>query len=94
MYYVYRMASRMYGTLYLGVTNNLARRVCEHKNGLTPGFTSKYAAYKLVWFEAFDDPIAAITREKQIKKWRRQWKVRLIEDSNPEWLDLYEQIAA
>jgi putative endonuclease len=93
MYYVYLMASRMYGTLYLGVTNNLARRVYQHKNGLTPGFTSKHAVHRLVWFEAFDNPTAAIVREKQIKKWRRQWKVRLIEEANPEWLDLFEEIA-
>jgi putative endonuclease len=73
----------MYGTLYLGVTNNLARRVYEHKHGLTPEFTSKYGIGRLVWFEAFDNPTAAIEHEKKIKKWRRQWKVRLIEAGNP-----------
>jgi putative endonuclease len=87
------MASGMYGTLYLGVTNNLARRAYQHKHGLTPGFTSKYRIGRLAWFEAFDNPTAAIECEKKVKKWRRQWKIRLIEENNPEWLDLYEQIA-
>ena len=93
MYYVYLMCSRKHGTLYLGVTNDLARRVHEHKMKAVPGFTSRYGVDRLVWFETHDEPLAAITREKDIKKWRRDWKLRLIEEANPDWLDLYEVIA-
>jgi putative endonuclease len=92
MYYVYLLASRKNGTLYLGVTNDLVRRVYQHKEKLTPGFTSRYGVDELVWFECYDDPTNAITREKEIKKWRRAWKVALIEKANPEWLDLYDTI--
>ena len=84
------MASRRNGTLYLGVTNNLVRRVHEHKNKVVPGFTSRYGVDRLVWYECYDDPTTAIMREKDIKKWRRDWKIRLIEEMNPEWCDLYE----
>jgi putative endonuclease len=92
MYYVYLTASRKHGTLYLGVTNNLVRRIHEHKTKVAPGFTSQYNVVRLVWYEAYDDPMNAITREKDIKKWRRDWKVRLIEEENPEWVDLYSSI--
>ena len=91
-YYVYLMASRRNGTLYLGVTNNLVRRVYEHKNKVVPGFTSRYGVDRLVWFECYDDPENAIAREKDIKKWRRAWKLRLIEQMNPDWRELYDEI--
>ena len=74
MYYVYLTASKKHGTLYLGVTNNLVRRIHEHKSKSIPGFTSQYNVVKLVWFECYDDPTNAIAREKDIKKWRRDWK--------------------
>jgi putative endonuclease len=90
--YVYLMASRKHGTLYLGVTNDLVRRVYEHKNKVFPGFTARYDVNRLVWFETYEDPETAILREKDIKKWRRSWKIRLIEGSNPDWTDLYDQI--
>ncbi|MFL5058460.1 MAG: GIY-YIG nuclease family protein, partial [Xanthobacteraceae bacterium] len=90
-YYVYLMASRRNGTLYLGVTNNLVRRVHEHKNKVVPGFTSRYGVDRLVWYECYDDPTTAIMREKDIKKWRRAWKIRLIEEMNPDWHDLYDE---
>src|SRR5712691_10007915 len=93
-YYVYLLASRRHGTLYLGVTNDLVRRGYEHKNKLTGGFTAKYGVDRIVWFETYDDPVAAITREKGIKKWRRDWKIRLIERDNPEWHDLYPTVSA
>jgi putative endonuclease len=92
MYYVYLTASRKHGTLYLGVTNNLVRRIHEHKSKVVPGFTSQYNVVRLVWFECYDDPTNAITREKAIKKWQRDWKIRLIEEENPDWLDLYSSI--
>jgi putative endonuclease len=92
MYYVYLMASRKHGTLYLGVTNNLVRRVYEHKSKAVRGFTARYNVDRLVWFECDDDPTNAIEREKDIKKWRRNWKIRLIEEVNPQWDDLYDGI--
>jgi putative endonuclease len=92
MYYVYLTASGKHGTLYLGVTNNLVRRIHEHKSKALPGFTSQYDVTRLVWYEVYDDPSNAITREKDIKKWRRDWKIRLIEDDNPDWSDLYSSI--
>ncbi len=92
-YYVYLLSSGKHGTLYLGVTNDLVRRVYEHKNKLAPGFTSRHNVHRLVWFECYDDPSSAISREKEIKKWRRAWKVRLIEENNPDWADLYDSIA-
>ncbi len=92
-YYVYLLASKRNGTLYLGVTNNLIRRVYEHKNKIVRGFTQRYDVSLLVWFEIYDDPTNAIAREKEIKKWRRAWKLRLIEQSNPRWIDLYEHAA-
>ena len=92
-YYVYLLASRRDGALYLGVTNDLARRVFEHRSKLHRGFTSRYNITRLTWFETYDDPSSAIAREKEIKKWRRAWKIDLIERRNPEWTDLYETIA-
>ncbi|HWC92861.1 MAG TPA: GIY-YIG nuclease family protein [Pseudolabrys sp.] len=92
-YYVYLLASDRNGTLYVGVTNNLVRRIYEHKNKIIRGFTSRYCVGRLVWFETYDDPTNAIAREKDIKKWRRAWKLRLIEQSNPHWIDLYDQIS-
>ena len=89
-YYVYILASDRNGTLYVGVTSDLSRRVWEHKEELTPGFTSKYGVVRLVWYEVYPDISDAITREKRLKRWRRAWKLRLIEESNPQWLDLYE----
>ena len=93
-YWVYLLASGKYGTLYLGVTNDLVRRVYEHKNKLVPRFTARYAVDRLVWFECYDDPVTAITREKELKKWRRDWKIELIEQDNPDWLDRYAAIAS
>ena len=92
MHYVYLLASRKYGTLYIGVTNNLIRRIYEHKTKVVKGFTSQYGVTRLVWYECYDDPISAITREKEIKKWRRAWKINLIEKENPDWMDLYNSI--
>jgi len=92
-YYVYILASRIGGTLYIGVTNDLIRRVAEHKSKLIEGFTEKYEVARLVYFEQFDDPDNAIKREKRLKKWNRAWKVRLIEQHNPNWDDLYHGIA-
>ena len=92
VYYVYLLASSKYGTLYLGVTNDLIRRVYAHKSKAVPGFTSRYGVDRLVWFECYDDPLSAITREKEIKKWRRDWKISLIEQDNPDWRDLYDAI--
>jgi putative endonuclease len=88
-YYVYILASRKHGTLYIGVTRDLGRRIYEHRTNAVRGFTSRYVVHLLVWYECYDDPISAITREKELKKWRRDWKINLIERSNPEWVDLY-----
>jgi putative endonuclease len=92
MYYVYLTASKKHGTLYLGATNNLVRRIHERKTKMISGFTAQYDVVRLVWFESYDDPTNAIAREKDIKKWRRDWKIRLIEEENPDWLDLYPSI--
>ena len=89
---VYILASARNGTLYIGVTSDLVRRVWQHKEGLADGFTKKYRTNILVWYEQHDTADSAITREKQIKKWNRDWKIRLIEETNPYWNDLYEQI--
>jgi putative endonuclease len=80
-YYVYLLASKKHGTLYLGVTNDIVRRVHVHRTDAVKGFTSRYGVHKLVWFEIYDDALTAIAREKELKKWRRDWKIRLIEDS-------------
>ncbi len=92
-YWVYILASRIGGTLYIGVTNNLVRRVYEHKTGFADGFTKKYSVHRLVYFEQYGDIEAAILREKHLKKWKRAWKIQLIEELNPNWDDLYPQIA-
>jgi len=92
MYFVYILASKRYGTLYTGMTGNLANRVYQHKHDLLKGFTSKYGVHMLVWFERYADVHLAIAREKQIKGWNRAWKIRLIEKSNPNWDDLYDRI--
>src|SRR5271166_3218719 len=91
-YYVYFLTSKLGGTLYVGVTNDLVRRVYEHREGNVEGFTKKYGVTRLVYFEVHSDVQAAILREKQIKKWNRAWKVRLIEQKNPNWDDLYNMI--
>jgi putative endonuclease len=92
-YYVNLLASGRNKTLCLGVTNDLVRRVYEHKNKVVRGFTRQYTVDRLVWFESYNDSVNAIAREKDVKKWRRAWKLRLIEELNPQWLDLYEQIS-
>jgi putative endonuclease len=92
-YYVYILANRIGGTLYIGVTHNLVRRVYEHKSGAAESFTKRYDVYRLVYFECFDDIKQAILREKRLKKWPRTWKISLIEKDNPNWIDLYPQIA-
>ena len=91
-YYVYILASKRNGTLYIGVTNDLVRRVYEHKNNFAEAFTKKYQVHDLVYFEQADDVGAAIAREKQLKKWNRAWKLELIEKSNGDWQDLYPKI--
>ena len=92
-YYVYILASKKNGTLYIGVTNDLIRRVYEHKEGIMVGFTKKYNIKLLVYFEVHNDINEAIKREKALKKWYRKWKIELIEKNNPEWKDLYEELA-
>ncbi|WP_299194969.1 GIY-YIG nuclease family protein [uncultured Litoreibacter sp.] len=89
-YHVYIMASRPHGAIYTGVTNDLVRRANEHRNGLISGFTEKYQCKTLVWYEEHQDINEAILREKRIKKWKRAWKIALIEASNPSWEDLLE----
>jgi putative endonuclease len=92
LYFVYILASKRNATLYVGVTNNLERRIEEHKNNLNKGFTAKYGVHRLVWYEETTDILLAIEREKQIKKWNRQWKLELIEKENPKWEDLYDDL--
>ena len=89
--YLYILASRKNGVLYIGMTSDLKKRIHQHKESLIPGFTQKYKVYKLVYFEEHSDIRDAITREKQLKKWNRAWKIRLIENMNPEWKDLSEE---
>lgn len=91
-WWVYIHASGQHGTLYVGITNDLVRRTWEHREGLADGFTKKYGVKRLVWYEQYSDPAAAIKREKQLKRWRRDWKVRLIEEENLLWSDLYNSI--
>ncbi len=91
-YWVYILASRRNGTLYVGVTNNLVRRIYEHREGLVAGFTKRYGVKLLVYYERFDTAIAAIQREKNIKHWPREWKLNLIHSLNPDWRDLFEDI--
>ena len=90
---VYILASARNGTLYTGVTSDLLKRAWEHKSDLVEGFTKRYAVHVLVWFELHEDMLAAIRREKTIKGWKRRWKIELIETMNPEWRDLYAELA-
>jgi putative endonuclease len=92
-YYLYILASRIGGTLYIGVTNDLVRRVAQHKSKTAEGFTKQYDVDRLVYYESFDGIEQAIHREKRLKKWPRAWKIALIEKENPNWIDLYPQIA-
>jgi putative endonuclease len=89
-YYVYLLASRQYGTLYVGMTSDIVRRVWQHREGSVDGFTKRHDVKRLVWFEVHDDVMAAIAREKQIKKWNRSWKIELVQANNPHWQDLFE----
>ena len=90
---VYILASKKYGTLYIGVTSDLIKRIWQHKQNLLAGFTQKYSVHTLVYFEQCDDMETAILREKQLKRWNREWKVNLIEKQNPQWFDLWSSIA-
>ena len=91
-YYVYMMASGRNGTLYIGVTSNLIRRVWEHREGVVPGFTKRYGVKQLVYFESYADVGVAIARETRLKKWKRRWKMELIEEANPARNDLYHSL--
>ena len=93
-YYVYILTNAVYGTLYVGVTGDLVRRVWEHRNDFVPGFTRENQTHRLVWYEVHESAYEAITREKRIKNWNRDWKVNLIQQMNPEWDDLYDAIAS
>ncbi|MFK0570508.1 GIY-YIG nuclease family protein [Endozoicomonas sp.] len=91
-YTVYLMCNQARGTLYIGVTGNLLRRVWEHRQGAVDGFTKRYGVKQLVWFELYGDILQAIQREKQLKRWQRDWKIRLVERNNPQWRDLWMDI--
>jgi len=91
-YYVYLITNKPYGTLYVGVTGNLVKRIYEHRTGVVEGFSKTHELQMLVWYEVHEDVLAAITREKQIKEWRRDWKVNLVQEMNADWQDLYEGI--
>ncbi len=93
MSYVYILSSGRNGTLYIGVTNNLVKRVWEHKTKLVYGFTSQHKVNKLVYYEEYQDITVAIQREKRLKEWQRKWKIRLIEKNNPYWQDLFDQLS-
>ena len=92
LYYVYILASRRNGTLYVGVSNDVVRRTWEHKNDLIEGFTKKYGVHILVWYELYEDINVAIAREKRLKRWNRAWKINLIEQNNSGWNDLYDRL--
>lgn len=92
MYYIYILASKRYGTLYIGITSDLKRRVYEHREKLADGFTKTYEVSMLVWYESTENVESAIKKEKQLKAWKREWKVDLIEKSNLEWRDLYYEL--
>jgi len=94
VFWVYIAASAKNGTLYIGVTSDLIKRIWQHKNDETDGFTKKYRVHTLVWFEQHENAESAITREKQVKKWNRMWKIREIEMLNPTWKDLYDDVTA
>ncbi len=91
-YYVYILASKKNGTLYIGVTSDIVKRISEHKQNFVDGFTKEYNVHALVYYEQNNEVEEAILREKQMKKWNRKWKMRLIEEKNPEWKDLYDEI--
>lgn len=91
-FFVYILASQKNGTLYIGVTSDLKKRIWEHKNNVVEGFTEKYKVHNLVWYEQHDNAESAITREKQMKEWKREWKIKRIVEMNPEWKDLYDDI--
>jgi putative endonuclease len=91
---VYLLASKPYGTLYLGVTSNLLARTWQHKNDQVDGFSKKYGVHRLVWYELHETMLSAIEREKQIKKWNRDWKINLIQATNPDWRDLNDDFTA
>jgi putative endonuclease len=93
MFFAYLLASQPHGTLYIGSTSDLVRRVWEHKVKAVPGFTEKYVVDRLVWFERYDTLEAAMQREKRIKSWKRAWKIELIEKDNPHWTDLYPSLS-
>jgi putative endonuclease len=90
--YVYLLASKPYGTLYIGVTADLLQRVWQHREKTADGFTKRYGVTQLVWYEVHEDIMAAITREKQLKEWKRAWKIELIQKTNPYWRDLFDDI--
>lgn len=92
IFWVYIMTNKPYGTLYIGITNDLARRAYEHREGMIKGFTKKHGLKMLIWYAEFSTAVDAISYEKRIKKWRRDWKKQLIEKLNPEWRDLYEDL--
>jgi len=89
---VYILASKRNGTIYIGVTSDLVKRIWEHNNNLVEGFSKRYGVHQLVWYELHENMESAIRREKQLKEWKRHWKLKLIEDTNPNWLDLYPNI--
>ncbi len=91
-YYVYMLASHRYGTIYTGVTSDLIKRTWQHKEGFVEGFTKEYAVKHLVWYEQHENVLSAIAREKQIKKWNRAWKIKLIQEGNPQWRELYRVV--
>ncbi len=91
-FYVYILASKRNGTLYIGMTDDLSRRVYQHRTGEVPGFTRRYGVKQLVWYDVFESRDAAFGRERQMKEWLRAWKIKLIEASNPDWSDLYETL--
>lgn len=89
---VYILTNKKHGTLYIGVTSNLVSRIWQHRNSCVSGFTAKYHLHSLVYFEMHDEMLGAIRREKQLKKWKRDWKIKLIEENNPDWVDLWNEI--
>jgi putative endonuclease len=94
LFYVYILTNKAFGVFYIGVTSNLERRIYEHRNKLIPGFTSRYNLTRLVYYEVIETAEAAITREKTLKRWPREWKINIINQFNPDWNDLYETLAA
>jgi len=89
---VYLLANKKHGVIYIGVSSDLIKRVWQHKNNVVKSFTQKYHVHDLVWYEIHQNMVSAISREKSLKKWRRDWKVKLIEKTNPDWLDLYPDL--